>query len=207
MTNPQTGFWNIVQPVTLTGTIVRLEPLSETHAPALASAGAYEEIWRHMVYGTILNQAQMLELIKTLLERQAQGSDLPFAVIHLDTGKAIGSTRYLEINPEHRNLEIGGTWYTPVFQRTAVNTECKYLLLKHAFEYYGCLRVQFKTDLRNVRSQRALERIGAIKEGVIRKHLILPDGFVRDSVYYSILDNEWPEVKVDLEKKLRNRGE
>jgi RimJ/RimL family protein N-acetyltransferase len=144
--------------------------------------------------------------IVDLLEYQKKGMDLPFAVIHLETGQAIGATRYLEIHTHDQGLEIGGTWYAVNFQRTAVNTECKYLLLKHAFETLGFIRVQFKTDLRNERSQRAIERIGAVKEGVLRKHMILPDGSVRHSVYYSILDDEWPAVKIQLEEKLKQRA-
>jgi RimJ/RimL family protein N-acetyltransferase len=130
------------------------------------------------------------------------GATYPFAVIHLPTGRAVGSTSYLDIQPQNRALEIGGTWYAPPFQRTGVNTECKFLLLQHAFEQLGCLRVQFKTDLRNERSQRALERIGAMKEGLLRKNLTMPDGYQRSSVVYSILDDEWPAVRARLERML-----
>jgi RimJ/RimL family protein N-acetyltransferase len=111
-------------------------------------------------------------------------------------------TRYMDIQPRNRALEIGGTWYAAAFQRTAANTECKYLLLRHAFETLGCQRVQFKTDLRNERSQRAIERIGATREGVLRSHMLLPDGTLRSSVYFSILENEWPAVKARLELML-----
>jgi RimJ/RimL family protein N-acetyltransferase len=117
-----------------------------------------------------------------------------------------GATRYLNIMPKDRGLEIGGTWYGLEFQRSPVNTECKYLLLKHAFETLGCIRVQLKTDLRNERSQKAIERIGAKKEGVLRNHMILPDGRIRHSVFYSILDTEWPDVKKRLEEMLNTRG-
>ena len=110
-----------------------------------------------------------------------------------------GATHYLNIMPKDPGLEIGGTWYGIEFQRTPVNTECKYLMLRHAFETLGCIRVQLKTDSRNERSQKAIERIGAVKEGVLRNHMILPDGRIRDSVFYSILDREWPEVKKNLE--------
>jgi RimJ/RimL family protein N-acetyltransferase len=191
-----------VLPVSLTGRFVRLEPLSEAHVPDLTRVGGDEEIWRYMLYGTIRTEEQMLAWVRDLLDRQAHGTDLPFAVIHLAHGKAIGATRYLDIRPADRGLEIGGTWYGSEYQRTAVNTECKYLLLSHAFEQLGCLRVQFKTDLRNVRSQRAIERIGAVREGVLRAHMITPEGHVRDSVYYSIIAPEWPRVKVLLEEKL-----
>jgi RimJ/RimL family protein N-acetyltransferase len=168
----------------------------------LYQAGSYESIWRYMRYGMIQSEAQMNEWVRELLVAQANGTDLPFVVIHQSTGKVIGATRYLEIQPENRALEIGGTWYTPAYQRTAVNTESKFLLLRHAFETLGCVRVKFKTDLRNEISQKALVRIGAVKEGVLRNHMILPDGSLRTSVFYSILDLEWPAVKTHLEEKL-----
>ncbi len=187
------------QPVTLIGHTVRLEPLSEAHIPDLAIAGKDEEIWRYMLYGPVINEKSMQLWVKDMLQRKARGTDLPFAVIHLGSGRAIGATRYMEIRPEHRGLEIGGTWYALAHQRTAVNTESKYLLLQHAFETLSCIRVQFKTDLRNERSQRALERIGAVWEGVLRNHMILGDGVYRHSVYYSILIKEWPSVKGKLE--------
>ncbi len=190
------------QPVTLYGRYIRLEPLSLSHVPDLARVGCDESIWRYMLYGNIRTEADMRAWVEDLLERQRRGSDLPFAVIHLESGSAIGATRYLDIRPEHRGLEIGGTWYAVAHQRTAANTESKYLLLKHAFETLGCIRVQFKTDLRNERSQRALERIGAVKEGILRNHMILQDGTIRHSVYYSIIRSEWPQVKAHLEAKL-----
>jgi N-acetyltransferase len=191
-----------VRPVTIFGRFVRLEPLAEAHVPDLTLVAGDESIWRYMLYGTIRSEAQMLAWVRDLLGRQARGKDLPFAVIHCQSGKAIGATRYLDIRLADRGLEIGGTWYGVAYQRTSANTECKYLLLTHAFEQLGCLRVQFKTDLRNVRSQRAIERIGAVREGVLRSHMITPEGYVRDSVYYSIIAPEWPRVKVLLEEKL-----
>ena len=191
-----------VTPVTLVGRVVRLEPLSLEHVPGLARVGLEDEIWRYMRYGWVRSEAQMRQWVEELLALQERGSDLPFAVIHLESGEPAGATRYLEIRPEDRGVEIGGTWYGVRHQRTAVNTECKYLLLRHAFETLGCIRAQFKTDLRNERSQRALERLGAVKEGVLRKHMILPDGAVRDSVYYSVIDSEWPAVKRRLEEML-----
>ncbi len=191
-----------VQPVTLAGRVVRLEPLSVAHAPDLAEAGADETIWRWMPYGPVTTPERMRAWVEEILSRQARGTDLVFAVIHLASGRAVGSTRYMDIRPEHRGLEIGGTWYGPAHRRTAVNTECKYLLLGHAFETLGCVRVQLKTDQRNEPSQRAIERIGAVREGVLRQHMIMPDGYVRSSVLYSILDREWPAVKQQLERKL-----
>ena len=188
-----------VTPVTLFGKIVRLEPLSEVHVPDLTVAGQDESIWCYMLYGTIKTESQMRAWVQEILSRQDKGTDLPFAIISLDTGRAVGATRYMEIRPIDRGLEIGGTWIQVDYQRTPINTECKYLLLKHAFETLKCIRVQFKTDLRNERSQRAIERLGAVKEGVFRKHMITPEGFIRDSVYYSIVDSDWIVVKARLE--------
>jgi len=191
-----------IAPVTLTGRVVRLEPLSEQHAPDLTVAAHDERIWRYMLYAYPEDEEKMLAWVRDILTRQAAGADLAFAVIHLASGRAIGATRYLEIRPPHRSLEVGGTWYATEFQRTAVNSECKYLLLKHAFETLGCIRVQFKADARNLRSLRAIERLGAAREGVLRNHYILADGGFRDSVYFSILDKEWPGVRARLEGML-----
>jgi RimJ/RimL family protein N-acetyltransferase len=192
-----------IHPTTLTGRTVRLEPLTLAHVPDLTAAGQNDDIWRYMPYTQMRSEADMRAWVEDMLARQAHGTDLPFAVHHLAAGRAIGATRYMDIQVPHRGLEIGGTWYAPEFQRTAVNTECKYLLLRHAFETLGCLRVQLKTDLRNERSQRAIERIGAVREGVLRDHMLMPDGHVRSSVYYSILAREWPAVKARLEELLK----
>lgn len=192
-----------IEPVTLQGKVVRLEPLSEAHLPDLAKVGLEEKIWHFMRYGKVESLAQLRVWVKELLEDQASGTDLPFAVIDLASSCAIGSTRYLNIDQENRSLEVGGTWYGLDYQGTLVNTECKYLLLKHAFEVLGCVRVWLKTDLRNLRSQRAIEKLGAVKEGVLRNHMILPNGFIRDSVIYSILPQEWPDIKLMLEKRLK----
>ena len=190
-------------PVVLQGSHVRLEPLTERHAAGLTAIGIDEDIWRHMPYGQITSGEDIRGWIRALQALAAQGTDIPFAVIHLASGRVAGATRFMDLRREHRGLEIGGTWYGAEFRRTVVNTECKYLLLKHAFEAMGCIRVQFKTDLRNERSQRAIERIGAVREGVLRNHMILPDGHVRHSVYFSVLDSEWPAVKLKLEHMLR----
>jgi RimJ/RimL family protein N-acetyltransferase len=188
-----------VKPVVLTGKYVRLEPLAEKYIPGLAEIGVGQTFWDFMLYGNINTVDDMSNWVNDIRSRAEKGTDLPFVAIHLASGRVAGATRYLNIMPRDRGLEIGGTWYGTEFQRTPVNTECKYLLLRHAFETLGCIRVQLKTDLRNERSQRAIERIGAIKEGVLRNHMILPDGRIRDSVFYSILDREWPEVKKNLE--------
>jgi RimJ/RimL family protein N-acetyltransferase len=192
-----------IEPITLTGKIVRLEPLSENHIQDLALVGLEPEIWHFMRYGNIENTEGLTAWVKELLGLREQGTDLPFAVIYLASGRAIGSTRYLNIDMPNRSLEIGGTWYGLDYQGTQVNTECKYLLIQHAFEQLGCVRVWFKTDERNLRSQHALEKLGVVKEGVLRNHMILPDGIIRDSVVYSLLPNEWPWVKAKLEARLR----
>ena len=196
-----------IQPVRLIGSIVRLEPLSEAHVPDLAVIGQDESIWEFLPYGNINTEAKMSEHVKMLLGRAERGTDLPFVVILLESNYPIGCSRYLEIREDHRALEIGGTWYGRAYQRSGVNTECKYLLIKHAFETLGCIRVQFKTDARNQRSQISLERIGAVKEGTLRQQMITADGQVRDSIYYSIVESEWPSVKANLEEKLERSYE
>jgi len=182
-------------PVTLTGEHVRLEPMTEAHILGLAEIGVGQSFWDFMLYGRMDSENDMRHWVMEILSRAEKGTDLPFAVIHLASGRVAGATRYLNMMPRDRGLEVGGTWYGTEFQRTPVNTECKYLLFTYAFETLKCIRLQLKTDLRNERSQKAIERIGAKKEGVLRNHMILPDGRYRDSVFYSILDSEWPEVK------------
>lgn len=191
-----------VKPVILTGKYVRLEPMTESHVTALAEIGVGQTFWDYMLYGNMNSVEDMKNWVIDILSRARKGTDLPFVAVHLASGRVAGATRYLNIMPKDRGLEVGGTWYGLDFQRTAVNTECKYLMLEHAFESLGCIRVQLKTDLRNERSQRAIERIGAVKEGVLRNHMILPDGRFRHSVFYSILDTEWPAVKKKLEEMM-----
>lgn len=144
----------------------------------------------------------MRGFIDAALKEATTGASQPFAIVHQPTGKAIGSTRCLDIQPENRSLEIGWTWIGTPWQRTAINTECKYLLLRHAFETLNCVRVQLKTDARNQRSQQAILRIGAKLEGTLRKHRINYDGHIRDSVYFSVIAEEWPVVKAKLEQML-----
>ncbi|MGE5123709.1 MAG: GNAT family N-acetyltransferase [Acidobacteriaceae bacterium] len=192
-----------IEPVVLTGKTVRLEPLGEGHISGLAKVGLEPKIWDFMRYGKVETEEQLGQWVRELLELQARGTDLPFAVIQRASGNPIGCTRYLNIDPANRSLEIGGTWYGLAYQGTLVNTECKYLLLMHAFDVLGCVRVWFKTDQRNTRSQHALEKLGVIKEGVLRNHMILPDGYIRNSVVYSLLPEEWSQVKGQLEAKLK----
>ena len=184
---------NWVSRVTLQGKHVRLEPLSEAHIPGLAAIGVGQDFLHFMLYGDMKTEADMRNWVLDILEREKRGGDLPFVAIHLESGRVAGATRYLNIFPNDRGLEIGGTWYGAEFQRTAVNTECKYLLLQHAFETLKAIRVQIKTDSRNERSK---------LEGVLRNHMILPDGYIRNSVYYSIIDSEWADVKNTLEGML-----
>ena len=193
-----------VKPIILQGKYVRLEPMMEAHAPALAEIGVGQPFWDFMVYGRMETADDMRAWVRDILARAEKGTDVPFVAIHSDSGRVAGASRYMNIMPNDRGLEIGGTWYGPEYQRTVVNTEGKYLLLQLAFEKLGCIRVQLKTDLRNERSQKAIERLGAVKEGVLRNHMILPDGYFRHSVYYSILDTEWLAVKKRLEE-LMNR--
>jgi len=195
-----------LHPMTLNGKLIRLEPMSEAHVPALARVALDPNIWRYMIYGEKRTEEELRQWVREILRRQEQGTDLPFTVFHQESGQPIGTTRYMEIHPEHRNLEIGGTWYGVDYQGSGVNAEAKYLLLRHAFEEWGCIRVQIKTDLRNLRSQGAIERLGAVREGVLRNHVILSDGYVRSSVLYSILDTEWPQVKLGLEARLVDLG-
>jgi RimJ/RimL family protein N-acetyltransferase len=191
-----------VKPVVLEGNYVRLEPMTEAHIPGLAEIGLHQTFWDFMLYGNMETESDMANWVRDIVTRAGRGTDLPFVVIHLESGRVAGATRYLNIMPKDKGLEIGGTWYGVDFQRTAVNTECKYLLLTHAFETLGCIRVQIKTDALNLRSQKAIERIGAVKEGVLRNHMILPNGRIRHSVYYSIVDSEWSDIKKRLEEML-----
>ncbi len=182
-----------IQPVTLTGKSVRLEPLSTAHADGLWEAAKYPKIWTYMSM-EIRSRNDIDTFLEKALAARDAGTELPFAIVDLRTETVVGSTRFLNIAHKDRGLEIGWTWLTPSVWRTAVNTECKWLLLKHCFEQLGCIRVQLKTDARNLNSQRAIERIGGVREGVLRNHMIVRDGYVRDSVYFSILDREWPDV-------------
>jgi N-acetyltransferase len=186
------------EPVTLVGTVARLEPLGHDHAEPLLTAGRDPAIWRYLPTPQPRSLDDASSWIDDALAEQAAGRQLPFAIVHLESGRAVGSTRYLEIRPPHKGLEIGWTWLDSAVQRTGVNTECKLLLLRHAFEDLGALRVQLKTDSRNIQSQRAIERIGAFREGVLRAHMIMWDGVVRDSVYYSIVSSEWPAIRERL---------
>ena len=189
-------------PVTLSGTHVRLEPLSLDHVPALARAGLHPELWR-LQPAPIATEADMFAYVAAALDDQQRGLSLPFAVVRQGDGEIIGSTRYMDIALPHRRLEIGATWPSPDCQRSGANTEAKLLLLSHAFETLKLIRVVFKTEVLNEQSRRALGRIGAVEEGIFRQHLIAASGRRRDMVYFSILDTEWPAVKAALAGRLR----
>jgi len=186
----------------LQGDRVELNPLQEIHADELTASGMYPEIWTYLP-NTIQKAEDMSRLINNALSMKERGLEYPFVVYDKVLSKLVGSTRYLNMSLENRTLEIGWTWYTPGVWRTRVNTECKYLLLKHCFEQLELVRVQFKADVRNERSNKAIERIGAIREGTLRQDRILHDGYIRSSYIYSILDSEWPTVKLKLETYLR----
>lgn len=190
-----------IAPVVLEGRHIRLEPLALHHLDALCEVGLDEDIWRWIPF-QVRTRDDMLGYIQTGLQLQAGGSALPFATIERSTGRAVGSTRYMNIDKPNRRLEIGSTWIGRPWQRTAVNTEAKYLMLRHAFEQLGCLRVELKTDVLNQRSRNAILRIGAKQEGIFRKHVVCTSGRIRDSVWFSIVDSEWPEAKAALEAKL-----
>jgi RimJ/RimL family protein N-acetyltransferase len=192
-----------VEPVTLTGKAIRLEPLAMAHVPDLDyacrdPADGRRTIWRYLLDSRTYRESGMEGLAKELLARRERGTDMPFAIIDLKTGHACGTTRFMEIQPENRVVEIG-TWMGLDFQREGINLESKYLMLRHAFGPLNAMRVQFKIDHRNFASIDAIERIKAMKEGIARNHIILHDGTPRSSVVYSILDSEWPAVEVHME--------
>ena len=192
-----------LQRVTLTGNHVTLVPLGREHDGALFTALNHdEELWRYIPVRQPATRAEMGEWIETALSEQRQGIRIPFAVIDNASLRAIGSTSYVFMSAENRHLDIGWTWYGREYWRTAVNTECKYMMLRRAFDELGCIRVQLRVDLRNLRSQRAVERIGGVRDGVLRKAQILHDGHQRSVVIYSILDEEWPARKVWFEERL-----
>jgi RimJ/RimL family protein N-acetyltransferase len=181
-----------IQPVTLEGRHVRLEPLSLDHLPALCEAAREWDLPREKVR----------EGIEAALRQQASGSALPFATISKPSHQVVGGTRYLNIVPEHRRLEIGSTWIARPWRRTAVNTEAKFLMLEHAFERLGCLRVEFRADVGNEPSRKAILRLGAKEEGTFRNYIVTAGGEVRDAVFYSIIESEWPSVKLRLQEMM-----
>jgi len=191
-----------IEPVVLEGKHVRLEPLTLGHIDALCEVGGDAEIWRWNPYIQVGDRAGIRAFVEFALGEQAAGSALPFVTIERATGRVIGSTRFMSIERPHRRLEIGGTWIGVAWQRTPVNTEAKYLMFRHAFEVWGCIRVELKTDSLNDRSHNAILRIGAKEEGTFRNHMITSTGRIRHSIYFSVIDSEWPEVKARLEERM-----
>jgi len=187
-----------VEPVTLRGPAIRLDPLTVDHVAALTRVGLEPELWR-WIPAPVTSAEEMRIYVMAALDEQRRGVSLPFAIIDQASDQVIGSTRYGNINISHRRLEIGWTWLTPARQRTAANTEAKLLLLTHAFETLGAIRVELKTDALNQKSRKAIARIGATEEGTFRNHMITASGRVRDTVYFSIIDKEWPAIKASLE--------
>lgn len=191
--------------MTLDGQQVRLEPLAQTHLPALCQVGLNPEIWRWFAW-PCRDEGEMRRFIEIALDEQSRGVSVPFATIAKgragESDCVVGSTRFMTIDTKHRRVEIGTTWITPALQRTAVNTQAKLLMLRHAFEVWKCVRVEFKTDSLNEQSRRAIARLGAKEEGTHRNHMITWTGRLRHSVYYSIIDSEWPAVRDGLEARL-----
>ena len=190
-----------IVPVLLEGKHVRLESMREAHADGLVAAGVGHGLFRFFPY-SIESEAEMRAWVTSAIARLAAGHALPFTTIERASGQVVGSTSYSAIEPTHKRLEIGSTWINASHQRRAVNTEAKLLQLTHCFEVLGCNRVEFKTDARNARSRAALARIGAVEEGTLRAHMVMPDGALRNSVYFSVIASEWPAVKLRLEQRL-----
>jgi N-acetyltransferase len=192
-----------IEPVTLRGALVRLEPLRLAHAAALHAASSDRAIWADLAFAQPRSLAEMERHIATQLDEQQAGMRLPLAVISLSTGVAVGETGYHDFLPKDFGLELGTTWLGSSVQRTGVNTESKYLLLCHAFEAMGAIRVQFRARTSNVASQRAIERLGAVREGILRNNFIRPDGSYGDRIVYSMIASEWPAIKARLETMMR----
>lgn len=189
-------------PLTLSGKHIRLEPLQRAHAQALVEAGQSDEIWTWMPTRA-LTADTVDDWLEKALHAAAQGREYPFAVVRLEGGRVIGSTRYLDVQEDDRTVEIGWTWYSPDAWGGVVNPEAKYLLMRHAFDDWRAIRVALKTDVKNVHSQAAIKKLGARYEGTLRNQRIRPDGTYRDTVIFSIIESEWPAVKARLEERLR----
>ena len=188
--------------IQLEGELVSLVPLQDLHKNDLLAAAADGSLWE-LWYTSVPSDKNIDNYIQEALRQKDTKAGYPFAVFHKPSGKFIGSTRYCNAATEHRRLEIGYTWYAKSFQRTGVNTECKFLLLKHAFEYMNCIAVEFKTNFHNFKSRTAISRLGAKQDGILRNHRINPDGSYRDSVVFSITNHEWPNVKRTLDYEMK----
>jgi RimJ/RimL family protein N-acetyltransferase len=190
-----------IESLTLEGRVVRLEPLTRAHHRQLCEVGLAEELWK-WIPSPVRTAEDMAAYLEKALDEQQRGVSLPFAIVEKASGRVVGSTRYMNIEREHRRLEVGCTWVGLAWQRSAVNTEAKYLLLRHAFDTLRCMRVELKTDSLNEKSRAAIERLGATEEGIFRNHMISAGGRIRHTVYYSIVEAEWPAVRARLERKM-----
>ncbi len=186
----------------LNGRTVVLRPIQLTDAEALGAAAASGEMWNSWLT-TVPRPEETASYIDAALRERAAGVSHPFVIVEKETQRVVGTTRYANIRSVHRCVEIGWTWLGKAWQRTGINTEAKYLLLQYAFETLSCIRVELKTDVLNERSRNAIERIGAKPEGILRQHMIMPNGRIRDTIYFSIIDSEWPETKAKLEEKMQ----
>jgi RimJ/RimL family protein N-acetyltransferase len=198
---------DITAPIILEGSVVLLEPIGREHAEMFWNVAKddLDAIFQWIPY-RMQTREDFQRLVEKAFQEQARGDSVVFATVELSSGRVIGSTRFMNIDRANRRVEIGSTWIAPAWQRTAVNTEAKYLMLRHAFEVWQCFRVELKTDALNQRSRNAILRIGAKEEGMLRRHVLTWTGRVRDSVYFSILDSEWPEVKEKLEAMLARKA-
>ena len=194
---------NIVSPLTLEGSVVRLEPIRPEHAEIFweIAKDDLEGTFRWIPY-RLQTRDDFRKLIDKIFDEQGRGESVAFATVEKNSGSTVGGTRFMNIDRLNRRVEIGSTWVVPAWQRTAVNTEAKYLMLRHAFEVWKCIRVELKTDSLNQKSRQAILRIGAREEGTLRQHIVTWSGRLRDTVYFSVLDREWPEVKARLEARL-----
>jgi N-acetyltransferase len=201
--NLSTTAMHVETPITLEGSVIRLEPIHREHAELFwqAAKDALDDIFHWIPY-QMKTFEDFERLVEKALGEQERGESVVFATVERNSGQVIGSTRFMNIDRLNRRVEIGSTWITPAWQRTAVNTEAKFLMLRHAFEVWQCFRVELKTDALNQKSRNAILRIGAKEEGTLRRHVLTWTGRVRDSVYFSILDSEWPEVRANFEARL-----
>jgi RimJ/RimL family protein N-acetyltransferase len=193
-----------LNPVTLAGSHVRLEPLSASHHEGLSAVGLDPELWKWIPI-QVLDREQMMKYIRSALSDQEKGISIPFATVERGSGQVVGSTRFMNIDVANKRVEIGATWIASPWQRTVINTEAKYLMMRFAFETLGCNRVELKTDALNAKSRNAILRIGAKEEGIFRHHVITWSGRLRDSVYFSVIAPEWPQVKANLEVKIKGQ--
>ncbi|HQX56772.1 MAG TPA: GNAT family protein [Pyrinomonadaceae bacterium] len=195
-----------VESVPIIGDNVKLEPLRVDHIPALCDVGLDGQLWKWTT-SVIANALDMERYVKRALVERDLGASVPYVTVVKNSGMIVGATRFGNIDVANRKAEIGWTWVTPKWQRTSVNTETKLLMLSHAFEQWKCIRVEFKTDANNRRSRKAIKRLGAKEEGILRNHMITESGRFRDSVYFSIIENEWDAVKQRLCRRLEKRDE